>query len=126
MLSVRQWTDEHDRRIKILLSTIGSKVPSLDLRDVDEDIFKVIQQDLPPLKNVRNLRLDLTCGVWDWDGAGSPQQGPTEHYRFPRISNHVEEFEIKIADLLARQQKGPIELVDTKKLKKLKVEVIPW
>jgi hypothetical protein len=86
----------------------------------------VIERELPPLKNVRNLKLDLTCGVWDWDGFGSPQQGPTEYYRFPRISNHVQELDLKIADLLARQQKGPVELVDTKRLKKLKVEVVPW
>lgn len=98
----------------------------LDLRNVDEEVFKAIKEDFPPLENVGSLKLDLTCGVWDWDGAGSPQQGPSEHYGFPRISNHVEEFEIIITDLLARQQKGPVELVDPKKLKKLKVEVIPW
>ena len=78
------------------------------------------------MKNIRNLKLDLTCGVWDWDGAGSPQQGPSEHYRFPRISNHVQELDILITDLLARQRKGPVELVDTKKLTKLGIEVIPW
>jgi hypothetical protein len=109
-----------------LLSIVGPKVTSLDLRHVDEDVFKVIQQDFPPLKNVRNLKLDLTCGVWDWDGEGSPQVGPTEHYKFPRISDHVQELEIKITDFLARQRKGPVELVDSKKLKKLGVEVISW
>ncbi|KAF9792867.1 hypothetical protein BJ322DRAFT_80802 [Thelephora terrestris] len=49
--------------IEILFSTIGPKVPSLDLRNVDEEIFKLIEQGFPPLKNVRNLKLDLTCGV---------------------------------------------------------------
>lgn len=93
---------------------------------MDEDVFKAIQEDFLPLKNVRNLKLDLTCGVWDWDGRGSPQQGPSDHYRFPRISNDVQELEITITDLLARQRKGPIELVDTKKLKNLRVNVIPW
>lgn len=93
---------------------------------MDEDVFKVILEDFPPLKNVRNLRLDLTCGIWDWDGAGSPQLGPTEHYMFPRISDHVQELEILITDLLARQWKGPVELVDPKKLTKLRVNVIPW
>ena len=84
----------------------------------------MIEQDLPPLKNIRGLKLDLTCAIWHWDGISSPQQGPSEHYRFPRISNHIQDLEIKITDLLTRQQKGPVELVDPKKLKKLKVEVI--
>lgn len=112
--------------MKPLFSTVGHKVTSLDLRNVDEDVFRAIAEDFPPLKNVRKLKLDLTCGVWDWDGAGSPQLGPSEHYRFPRISNHVQEFEIQITDLLARQQKGPIELVDSKKLTKLRVDIVPW
>lgn len=93
---------------------------------MDEDVFKAIKEDFPPLKNVRNLKLDLACGVWDWDGMGSPQQGPTEHYRFLRISSHVQELEILMTDLLARQRKGPIELVDTKKLTRLRVNIIPW
>lgn len=93
---------------------------------MDEDIFKVIKEDFLPLKNVRNLKLDLTCGVWDWDGRGSPQQGPTEHYIFPLISSHVQDLEIIITDLLARQRKGPVGLVETKRLMKLRVDVIPW
>ena len=93
---------------------------------MDEDVFKAIREDFPPLGNVRSLKLDLACGVWDWDGRGSPQQGPTEHYRFPCVSNHVQELELLITDLLARQQKGPIKLVDSKKLTKLRVIVIPW
>jgi hypothetical protein len=62
--------------MKPVFSTIGSKATSLDLRSVDEGVFKAIVEHFPPLKNVRNLKLDLTCGVWDWDGTGSPQQGP--------------------------------------------------
>lgn len=93
---------------------------------MDEDVFKAIKEDFLPLKNIRNLKLDLTCGVWDWDGAGSPQQGPTEYYRFPRISSHVQDLEIVITDLLACQRKGPVELVDSKKLAKLRVNIIPW
>lgn len=122
----RPTTDARDRSIKPLFSTVGPKVTSLDLRNVDEDVFKAIREDFPPLKNVRNLKLDLACGVWDWDGAGSPQLGPTEHYRFPRISNHVQELEILITDLLARQRKGPVQLVDPTKLTKLRVNIIPW
>ena len=86
----------------------------------------VIEQIFPPLKNVRNLKLDLTYGVWGWDSAIPSRQGPAEHYRFPRVSDHVQEFKIKITDRLAGQQKGPLGLVDSKKLKKLKVEVISW
>ena len=93
---------------------------------MDEDVFEAIAKDFPPSKNVRNLKLDLTCGVWDWDGSGSPQQGPSERYKFPRISNHVREFEIKITDLLARQRRGPIELVDSKKLEKLRISIVQW
>ena len=125
-MSYQPTTDSRDRSIKPLFSTVGPKVISLDLRNVDEDVFNAIQEDFLPLENIRNLKLDLTCGVWDWDGAGSPQLGPTEHYRFPRISSHVQELEILITDLLARQRKGPVELVDPKKLTKLRVNVVPW
>lgn len=86
----------------------------------------MIKQHFPSLKNVRNLKLDLTCGVWGWDGPVPSQQGPAEHYKFPRVSDHVQEFHIKITDRLAGQQKGPVGLVDSKKLKELKVEVISW
>ena len=109
-----------------LLSIVGPKVTSLNLRNVDEDAFKVIQQYFPPLKNIRSLEIDLTCGVWDWDGVGFPRRGPTENYRFPRISDHVRELGIIISDFLARQPRGPVELVDPKKLTKLSVEVIRW
>lgn len=113
------------RRIKLLLSIIGPKVTSLDFRSVDERTFETIAEDLPPLENIHRLKLDLTCGVWDWDGAGSPQLGPSEQYTFPCISEHVREFDIKITDLLARQPRGPIELVDPTRLTKLRVEVTP-
>ena len=113
-------------RIGPLFSIVGPKVTSLDLRNVDEDAFKMIKQDLPALRNVRDMKLDLTCGVWDWDGSGSPQQGPTEHYKFDRISDDVQEFDLTITDLLARKPKGPVELVNPTKLTKLRVEVIPW
>jgi hypothetical protein len=101
---------------------------SLDLCSVDEEFFRVIEGGFPPLKNFRTLKLDLAHGVWDWDGSGSPQLGPSDGYRFPfpRISNHVQEFELLITDLLARKQKEPVELVDSKKLTKLKVTVISW
>lgn len=99
---------------------------SLDLRNIDEDAFMVIEQGFYSLENVRTLKLDLACGVWDWDGMGSPQIGPSEHYWFPRISDHVQELELLITDLLTRKRKGPVELVDPKKLRKLKVAVIPW
>ena len=109
-----------------LFSTVGPKVTSLDLRNVDEDVFKAIKEYFPPSENIRGLKLDLTCGVWDWDGRGSSQQGPSERYRFPRISSHVQDFELLITDLLAGQRKGPIELVDSTNLTKLRVNVIPW
>ena len=109
-----------------LFSIVAPKVTSLDLRNVDEDVFKAIQEDLPPLKNIRTLKLDLACGVWDWDGMGSPQIGPSERYRFPRISDHVQELDLLITDVLALQQKGLVGLVNPKKLTKLRVEIIPW
>lgn len=111
--------------IKFLFSSLGPKVTSLDLRNVDEDVFEVIKQDFLRLKNVLNLKLDLTCGVWDWDGRGSPQQGPSEDYRFSLISNHVQELDLTITDLLARKPKGPLELVNSRKLTKLTVVIIP-
>ena len=93
---------------------------------MDEDVFGAIAKNFPLLKNVRNLKLDLTFGVWDWDGFDSPPRGPSERYKFPRISNHVREFEIKITDLLARQRRGPIELVDSEKLEKLRISLVQW
>ena len=93
---------------------------------MDEDVFKAIAEGFPLLKNVRNLKLDLTCGVWDWDGFGSPQQGPSEQYKFPCISNHIREFEIQITDMVARQRRGPLGLVDTGELEKLRISIIPW
>ena len=99
---------------------------SLDLRNVDEDVFEVIKQGFLPLENIRSLKLDLTCGVWDWDGRGSPQQGPSEDYGFPLISDHVQELDLTITDLLARKPKGPLELVNSRKLTKLTVVIIPW
>ena len=90
---------------------------------MDEDVFRAIAEDFHPFKNVRNPRLDLTCGVWDWDGIDSPQVGRSEHYRFPRISNCIQEFEIIVTNLLAQQRKGLIELVDPKKLTKSSVNI---
>lgn len=123
---VERRIDVHQRSFEPLLSTVGSNVRSLDLRAVDEHVFKVIEEVLPSLKNIRALKLDLAYGVWDWDGLGSPQLGPGEHYRFPRISDHVQELELSVTDLLTRKRKGPVELVNPKRLTKLKVEVLPW
>lgn len=83
------------------------------------DVFKIIEEFFPPLKNIRTLKLDLARGVWERNGFNPPLLGPTADYMFPRISDHVQELELLATDLL--ELKGPIGLVDSRNLTKLKI-----
>ncbi|OBZ74195.1 hypothetical protein A0H81_06183 [Grifola frondosa] len=118
--------DEYWKFISIIpfFSTLGPNLTTLDLRNINEDVFKSIASGFSSLTKLRHLRLDLTCGCWDWDGRGSPQQGPSENYVFPRIAKNIETLELIVNDAAVRlPREGPFNLVDPSSLKRLDVNV---
>lgn len=78
--------------------------------------------------SLKRLYLDLTEGVWDWDGGGSPQAGATPFFEFPNLGfPAVNSFEIKVSDLtLSDKGYGPMTLVNWNPLEELTITVRHW
>lgn len=113
--------------IEPFFRTLGPKLVALDLRNVNEDIFTIICDRFSSLTKLQDLKMDITCGCWDWDGRGSPQQGPSELFVFPRIGKNLRSFGLIVSDTTVSPSKsGPLDLVDAKKLEKLVLYVNHW
>jgi hypothetical protein len=113
--------------MKPLFSSLGPKLNLLDLRNVNEDSFRAICENFSALTSLNVLRMDLTCGNWDWDGFGSPQQGASEEFVFPKLGNNIRSFGLVVSDRSVSPNRiGPLSLVDTNQLEELILKVNHW
>ncbi|KAJ7895555.1 hypothetical protein B0H14DRAFT_3628106 [Mycena olivaceomarginata] len=111
-----------------LTSTVGSTVTSLDLRHVSQTTFQLLTSHkdvLPSYTNLKHLKMDITEGVWDWDGAGSPQHGATGDYVFPSLCLlALQGFELVVSDMtVSNPRAGPLDLVDCSLLTELSLDI---
>ncbi|KAJ7150549.1 hypothetical protein C8R43DRAFT_1006112 [Mycena crocata] len=110
--------------IEPFLSTLGPSVTSLDLRHVCQTMLSVLVAHgdvFSTYENLEHLKMDITEGVWDWDGRGSPQRGATADFVFPSLRlPAVSRFELVVGDMtILKARVGPLELVDCSLLTEL-------
>ncbi|KAF7350282.1 hypothetical protein MVEN_01332200 [Mycena venus] len=124
----RPWGDPECWDIEPFLSTLGPSLISLDLRHVSQTMLLTLASHgniFAMYENLEHLKMDITEGVWDWDGQGSPQRGATEEYVFPSLClPAVRRFELVVADLtISKARAGPLDLVDCTLLNDLSLDV---
>lgn len=103
-------------------TTIGPRINTLELRNVCEQSWKILVQGSKSLVSLRHLNLDLASSTWDWDGAGSPQQGATENYVWEHLGcgHRIRRLELTVSDLtLGGQNNGPLRIVGYEKLQEI-------
>jgi hypothetical protein len=78
-----------------------------------------------PYGDLAHLKMDITEGVWDWNGAGSPQRGASADYVFPSLRiPALRRFELVVGDLtIQKARRGPLELVDCSLLTNLSLDL---
>lgn len=113
------------------LSSLGPAIRSLDLRHVCQTMLIILASHrdvLATYEHLSALKMDITEGVWDWDGRGSPQRGATQDYVFPSLRlPALRRFELIVADLtISKPRAGPLDLVDCSLLSELSLEVQQW
>ncbi|KAJ7779008.1 hypothetical protein B0H16DRAFT_802406 [Mycena metata] len=125
------WSAEYDAEnweSESFLSSVGHKIKSLDLRHVNQTMFTALthQTDVfASYHNLEDLRLDITDGVWDWDGGGSPAMGPGPGFTFPFLGfPSLKQFELIVCDkTLTGSTRGPLNLVHCNVLTSLTIDV---
>jgi hypothetical protein len=111
------------------LSTVGPKITSLDLRHVNQTMFTALKSRTDLFASyhaLEHLKIDITEGVWDWGGGGSPAMGATPAFNFPCLEfPSVKRFQLIVCDktLSGSQQKGPLNLVHCHLLTALSIDV---
>ncbi|KAJ7457604.1 hypothetical protein B0H11DRAFT_2062779 [Mycena galericulata] len=110
------------------LSTIGPTIAALELRHVNSTMFTVLkgQKDLfLSCHALEYLKMDITEGVWDWNGGGSPAMGASPAFIFPHLGfPSVKRFELVVCDqTLQNSQMGPLNLVHCNLLTELSLDV---
>ncbi|KAJ7474261.1 hypothetical protein FB451DRAFT_1248447 [Mycena latifolia] len=114
--------------IEPFLATIGSSIESLDLRHVNQTMFTALMSQTDVFASyhaLEHLRMDITEGVWDWNGGGSPAMGATPDFKFSCMRfPSVKRFELVVCDqTLYRSRTGPLDLVYRNLLTELSIEV---
>ncbi|KAF5383044.1 hypothetical protein D9615_004792 [Tricholomella constricta] len=121
---------EHSWEIDEFTSTLGPNLTHLELRMVNLKMYKSLlahKSSFASYHSLEHLALDLTQGVWDWDGSGSPQAGATWIFVFSNLGfPAVKELELQVADLtIAAARVGPMALINWELLETLRIFVNP-
>ncbi|KAJ7744362.1 hypothetical protein B0H16DRAFT_1889654 [Mycena metata] len=114
--------------IEPFLKSLGPTITSLDLRHVCQTMLLSLASygdEFVTCERLATLRMDITEGVWDWDGRGSPQRGATADYVFPSLGlPAVSCFELVVADrTISKPRTGPLDLVDCSLLCELSLDI---
>ncbi|KAG5642302.1 hypothetical protein DXG03_003046 [Asterophora parasitica] len=112
--------------------SLGPSITDLSLRHVNLRMYnsllshKTLFQS-PSYDNLTSLALDLTQGVWDWGGGGSPQAGASSDFTWVDLGfPNVRELELKVGDLtVCAERPGPMEIVSWEALETVRLFVEP-
>ncbi|KAJ7038677.1 hypothetical protein C8F04DRAFT_347026 [Mycena alexandri] len=120
--------DTENWELEPFISTVGPKITSLDLRHVNQTMFTALIDRTGVFAlchNLEYLKMDITEGVWDWTGGGSPSMGAEPGFTFPFLGfPSVERFELIVCDkTLTGSARGPMDLVHSKLLTSLTIDV---
>ncbi|KAJ7185491.1 hypothetical protein C8R46DRAFT_380454 [Mycena filopes] len=122
------WEDPAPWDIEPFLADLAPSVTSLELRHVCMATLNVLLSHgdmLATYKNLEHLRMDITQGSWDWNGAGSPQFGASDVYTFPPLRlPALRRFELVVSDLtIHKARAGPLDLVDRTAITDLTLDI---
>ncbi|KAF8191844.1 hypothetical protein K438DRAFT_1970224 [Mycena galopus ATCC 62051] len=85
------------------LASLGPSITSLELRNVCVTMFRKLVSYgdiLATYEHLSSLKMDITEGVWDWDGRGSPNSGASADYIFHSLRiPALRRFELIVGDL---------------------------
>ncbi|KAJ7479878.1 hypothetical protein FB451DRAFT_1240075 [Mycena latifolia] len=114
--------------IEPFLASLGPSITSLDIRHVCQTMLLALAShadEFASYHSLTRLKMDITEGVWDWRGGGSPNAGATGDYVFPSLKLPVvQRFELVVGDLtLSEPRAGPLDLVDHRLLTELSLDV---
>ncbi|GLB44448.1 hypothetical protein LshimejAT787_1700750 [Lyophyllum shimeji] len=128
--TTNSYSDESWEEIEDLVSTLGPSLTSLDLRKVNLKMYKYLESHralFPSYRSLERLSLDLTEGVWDWNGLGSPQAGASSAFQFVNLGfPSVKEVEMRVGDLtISGERAGPMDLINWENLVSLGLFVDP-
>ncbi|KAJ6509689.1 hypothetical protein DFH09DRAFT_1374688 [Mycena vulgaris] len=123
--------DAENWEMEPFLSTIGPSIVSLNLRHVNRTMFATLTSKTDVFASyhtLESLKMDITEGVWDWDGGGSPVAGASEDFIFPCLEfPAVKRFELVVSDrTLYNPRTGPLDLVHRNLLTELSLEMVSW
>ncbi|KAJ7645352.1 hypothetical protein B0H17DRAFT_1104134 [Mycena rosella] len=114
--------------IEPFLFTLVPSITSLELRHVCQTTLLTLVSHgdvFATLGNLKRLKMDITEGVWDWDGAGSPQRGGSPDYIFPSLRlPALRVLELVVGDYtILKACAGPLDLVDCTLLTELSLDI---
>ncbi|KAK7008065.1 hypothetical protein R3P38DRAFT_3027257 [Favolaschia claudopus] len=109
------------------LSIIGPTLSSLELRRINRSFFLLVECDdwFSSYQALEHLTIDITEGVWDWDGGGSPAMGASPAFTFPFLGfPSVTRLDLVVCDkTLSGAQTGPMNMVHCHLLTELTIDV---
>ncbi|KAJ7091761.1 hypothetical protein C8R44DRAFT_990345 [Mycena epipterygia] len=122
------YLDPEQWDIEPFLFTLVPSITSLELRHVCQTTLLTLVSHgdvFATLGNLRRLKMDITEGVWDWDGAGSPQRGGSPDYIFPSLRlPALRVLELVVGDYtILKARAGPLDLVDCTLLTELSLDI---
>lgn len=129
-VTTSRFTDESWEEIDDFVSTLGPNLTYLDLRKVNLRMYRSLETHralLSSYSSLERLSLDLTEGVWDWNGAASPQSGASSTFKFANLGfPALKEVEMRVGDLtISSERAGPMDLVNWDSLVSLALFVNP-
>ncbi|KAJ7714621.1 hypothetical protein B0H16DRAFT_1618219 [Mycena metata] len=124
----KPFEDPEQWDIAPFLKSLGPTITTLDLRHVCQTMLLTLASHgdkFATCERLATLRMDITEGVWDWDGRGSPQRGATADYVFPPLGlPAVSRFELVVADrTVSKPRAGPLDLVNCSLLCELSLDI---
>jgi hypothetical protein len=112
------------------VSKVGPSITSLDLRHVNMTMYTALMRQTDVFATyhaLEYLKIDITEGVWNWQGGGSPAMGASSFFFFPSLGfPSVKRFELVVCDrTLDLPDSGPLDLVHLNLLTELTIIVHP-
>ncbi|KAJ7184681.1 hypothetical protein C8R46DRAFT_465326 [Mycena filopes] len=120
--------DAENWEMELFISAVGPRTTSLDLRHVNHTMFMALTQQtdvFASYHDLERLKIDITEGVWDWNGNGSPASGAEPGFTFPFLGfPSVKHLELTVCDkTLTGSARAPLNLVHCGLLTSLTIDV---
>ncbi|KAJ7754531.1 hypothetical protein B0H16DRAFT_1542665 [Mycena metata] len=122
------YADPDSWDVEPFVFNLAPSITTLELRDVCLTILNALVyhgNKLATYTKLEHLKMDITAGVWDWNGSGSPQRGASPDYKFPSLRlPALRRLELVVSDYTIQLPRaGPLDLVDCSLLTALSLDI---